>query len=149
MTALAATASCELTNVKFDIDSMDALIVPRGGKRLVFGVQMKATSTDCVTAEQLTYALPIKNYHDLRLGETAAPSLLVVVHLPPNEPDWIAHGESALILKNDAYYLNLLDEPDTTNTDNITIRIPAAQKLTTTSLRTILEYLATNKVLPK
>jgi hypothetical protein len=148
ITALAATAQCEIASVHFDIDSLDALVVPRGGKRLAFGVQMKATSKDCLTVDNLTFDLPIKNYNDLRLGESAAPCLLVVVHLPQSEPDWISHGQDSLILRNNAYYKNLLGHPDTANTSSVRIEIPTTQKLTTQSLQEILHHLASKKVLP-
>lgn len=148
ITAIAASAQCEVLVPKMDYDSLDALVLPTRGGRLPLSVQLKATARECFEDGEVVFDLPIKNYDDLRSPERGIPSLLVVLHLPREEDEWVTHQPDLLLLRNSAYYLNLVGRPAVDNEERVRVRIPIAQRLTKESLLDLLQYVAVHKRLP-
>lgn len=147
ITAIAASAQCEIMVPKMDYDSLDAIVLPTRGVRLPLSLQLKATARECIENDEVVFDLPIKNYDDLRSPERL-PSLLVVLHLPTEEHQWVTHQPDLLLLRNSAYYLNLLGRPEVQNEKTVRVRIPVAQRLTKESLLGLLQYVAVHKRLP-
>ena len=147
VTAVATSTQSEVLIPKMDYNSIDGFILATFGKCPQIGFQLKATSADCVQNDELSFDLPVKNYNDLR-AERSVPSLLVVVHLPENEADWMTHQMDLLSLRNNAYYLNLLGMPDTTNTSTVRVKIPTVLRLTRGALLELLNHVADHKRLP-
>jgi hypothetical protein len=148
VTAIAAAAQCEVLAPKMDFDSVDAQIFSMSGRRPQINVQLKATAQDCVAGDTVVFDLPVKNYNDLRSVERCVPAMLVVLHLPKEELDWISHTIDLLSLRNSAYYYNLSGLPPIENTTTVRLRIPSAQRLTKESLQTLLDHVSKHKRLP-
>jgi hypothetical protein len=138
--------ACERPSV--DDDSVDLRISASG---LVHGtpivrspiieVQLKATSADGLKASHLSFALPVKNYNDLR-QETMAPRLLVVLALPPNPKEWLQQSEEEMISRRCAYWISLLGEPETSNTRTVTVHLPRKNQFSVQSLNDLMERAA-------
>lgn len=148
ITAVAASAQCEVLVPKMDYDSLDALVLPTRGGRLPLSLQLKATAQECIENGEVVFDLPIKNYDDLRDPARGIPSLLVVLHLPREEDRWVTHEPDLLLLRNSAYYLNLLGSVAVHNEKTVRVRIPVAQRLTKDSLLELLQHVADHKRLP-
>lgn len=143
--AVAARAgyACEYTRV--DIDSADLKIAARGyihHQAVVrsprIEVQMKATAADRLGNGYLSFALPIKNYNDLR-EETLVPRLLVVLQLPDNPDEWLNVTEEQMISRRCAYYRSLLGEPPTENRETLTVHLPRQNLLTVPALTDLMK----------
>jgi hypothetical protein len=121
--AVAAIAGFDLAEPKVDVDSIDGCLFSHGGRRPRIEFQAKATSRDVVGDVDLTFPLPRKNYDDLR-ADVIIPRLLIVVVLPAEETDWLAHSEEEMILRHCGYWLSLTEEPEKPNKTSVTVRIP-------------------------
>jgi hypothetical protein len=79
---------------------------------------------------ELSYDLEIPHYNALRApGPTRR--YLVVVIVPGDKPhDWYEEGPDFTVFKRAAYWRDLLNAPDTTNTTKIAVRIPLANRYT-------------------
>lgn len=104
------------------------------------GVQLKATVnwSRNVNDRTISYALDVKNYHDLRATEVVVPRILVVFCLPQEEPDWLGITEEILTLRKCAYWFSLRGMPNTDNVGTVTLRIPRDNLLTKEALRTLM-----------
>jgi hypothetical protein len=148
MTAIAAAAGCELLIPRMDYDSLDGQVISSAGRRPQLCVQLKATSSQCIADGQVTFSLPIKNYDDLRTEERVVPAMLVVLHLPEDRDHWLTHEQDLLLLRNNAYYLNLAGRPAVDNVRSVSVHIPVEQRLTSASLQTLLDHVADHRRLP-
>ncbi|TGM62987.1 DUF4365 domain-containing protein [Leptospira meyeri] len=92
--------------------------------------QLKCTKKIPSVDDYLHFALPIKNYKDLRGSDFLCPRYLIVITTPENANDWINATDSNLILKYCGYYYSLKDEPESDNKDSVTLRIPKTNLLT-------------------
>jgi len=128
--AIAAVRGFATEVTRVDYDSVDATINANGylveDSHLYspeIKVQLKATSSPTIIDNSIHFALPTKNYNDLR-AVTAVPRLLVVLCLPENREEWLAHSAEQLVVKQCAYYVSLREMPDTTNSRSVTVHIP-------------------------
>lgn len=128
LTAVAGAAGLQVT--KFDLDkaSIDAIVMPISGlKGRQVNFQLKATSGDVFDGDNVKFALPIKNYNDLRDPGLTNPHYLVVVHLPGAASDWLSTTLDQLIIHGGAYFANLAGLPETPNAATKTIVFPKSQ----------------------
>lgn len=146
--AVAACAgfACQIINV--DDDSIDVQLAAKGkiNEKSVYrspkiDIQLKATSQDRLSATELAFPLPIKNYNDLR-GESLVPRLLVVLYMPRDERLWLEQTEEEMISRHCAYYRTLLDEPATRNRETVTVHLPREQRLTVSNLQELMAKVA-------
>jgi hypothetical protein len=85
-----------------DYDSIDVTIESIGYidgntnyKRSVkLDLQLKATAVDSNGDEDISFALPLKNYNDLRDSNRAVPALLVVLFMPTDNKNWLVHDKT-------------------------------------------------------
>jgi hypothetical protein len=143
--AVAARAgyACQVINV--DDDSVDVQLAARGWvhERAVFrspkiDVQLKATAQPVLKDDHLAFALPLKNYNELR-EEALVPRLLVVLLLPEDDRHWLEQTEDQMISRHCGYWRTLLGQPATTNATSVTVHLPRRQQLTVVGLRTLME----------
>lgn len=135
--------ACEIT--RNDYDSVDATLTSNGKVDVnsvlespEIKLQLKATENlEEFDTENYKFSLSIKNYNDLR-ANTMTPRLLVVLSLPNEENQWLAHSMDELILRKCAYWVNLKGKPATTNTDNITVYIPKSNVLSPDIIKTLM-----------
>jgi len=102
-------------------------------------LQLKATAVaPTITAkDEFTFALPVKNYDDLR-RRNHVPKLLVLFVMPPDAGDWLVNDENALIARKCCYWCNLLDEPATDNDVSKTVYIPRKNIFTAGTIRCLM-----------
>jgi len=142
--AVAARANCACEHTSVDIDSVDMTIKAAGLaepaclRSPAVEIQLKATATSGHPAESLALRIPRKNYDDLRV-ETAIPRLLVVLHLPEQENEWVELTHEHMISRRCAYWASLLGVAEIeTDQDRVTVHIPTGQRFTPDSLTDIM-----------
>ena len=110
----------------------------------VLDIQLKSSFANITEHEDgsITYNLEVKNYNSLKSTNRMNPLILVVFHMPREEAHWIEQTSDWLKIKKCAYWISLKGSPDTDNTEKISIRIPAENKLTKDSLREIMYKLS-------
>lgn len=141
--AVAAAAGVTLSRADVDDDSIDWGVVAPGGAgalpaRPRVELQLKCTSQDVMHQDHLAYALPLKNYNDLRLIDLVVPRILVVVVVPDAVADWLVQTEDQLVVRRCAYWVSLRGRPDVDNEHSVTVHVPRQQILRPESLQEIL-----------
>ncbi|HLK58631.1 MAG TPA: DUF4365 domain-containing protein [Chthonomonadaceae bacterium] len=143
--AVASHAGFGCDRPGIDRDSVDVTVSARG--QLVatsilwspkLDLQLKATACSAITGDQFSFALPMKNYNDLRVDNTHIPRLLVILTLPEDDADWLNHSEEQLALKRCAYWCNLQGSPASDNENTQTVHIARCNVFSPEVLREML-----------
>ena len=144
--ALGAHAGLNRTSSSVDDDSIDVAFKGKGYHgRLVrspqIEFQLKCTSQDVVSAEgdMIKFPLPRKNYDDLRGTDFASPRYLAVLLVPQELALWIGHNHEYIELHKNCYWLSLRDCEPTENEHTVTVSIPLTQRLTSETLRDMMD----------
>ena len=142
--AVAACAGFAWSVPSVDDDSEDMILSQTGGSGTIrspkLALQLKCTAAPTPAEDPFAFVIKkIKNYNDLRDDSVPVPRILVVVLVPDDLGDWLHHSEAELALRRCGYWLSLRGMPPTTNTANITVRIPRAQTLTVQSLEAMMQ----------
>lgn len=128
LTAVAGAAGLQVTKPELDKASIDAIVMPISGLRgRQVNFQLKATSDDIFDGKNIKFALPIKNYNDLRDPDLTNAHYLVVLHLPGATNAWLSTTVDQLIIHGGAYFANLAGLPETPNATSKTIFFPRSQ----------------------
>lgn len=135
--AVAAVAGYHLSEPRVDEDSVDGTLAGREGRRPKLDFQAKATAAAEFDDAHLLFDLPVKNYNDLRI-ETLVPRVLVVVHMPAAETEWLQQSQAGLLLRQCGYWLSLLGSPEITNRDTVRVRLPLANRFEPVALRALM-----------
>lgn len=104
-------------------------------------LQVKSTSLNIMSEELIRYPLKLKNYNELRKEKTVAPRILVVVLIPENLNEWVNQSENQLCLHRCAYWISLRGQPQTTNTESVTIYIPRKNIFSVDALTTLMQQI--------
>ncbi len=143
--AVAARAGYACQVVHVDDDSVDVQLAARGKvhetavlRSPKIDIQLKATAQQVLKKDHLAFALPVKNYNDLR-EESLVPRLLVVLVLPQDETQWLEQTEEQMISRHCAYWSSLLGREQRENAASVTVRLPRRQQFTVTSLGAMME----------
>jgi len=128
----------ESVDVQFSGDSCGDLRAPR------LEAQTKCTaSLDVVGSNEISFALKLKNYDDLRNPAVILPKILIVVCVPNDIDRW---GNFQLqyktVLKHSAYWLSLKDYPKRDNDYSVTVHLPRVNTFTPASLTEIMTRIA-------
>lgn len=119
--AVAASVGVQVINIKVDNHSVDGTFYSSAGRCPRIDFQLKSTYSHQFPANgNLSFPLPVHNYQHLK-SERCSPQILILLVLPPNEVDWLAHSDEELLIRNCAYWKCLTNAPDTTNTSTINI----------------------------
>jgi len=141
--AVAACAGFSWSVPSVDDDSEDMILGRTGGTGTIrspkLSLQLKCTSALTPTEDPFPFDIKIKNYDDLRDETVPIPRILVVVIVPDDVGDWLAHSEAEMVLRRCGYWVSLRALPTTPNTANITVEIPRTQTLTVQSLKEMME----------
>ena len=150
MMAVCAQAGIDYERMIHDDDSTDGILkkeieLPNGLHYISeLRVQLKATSSpsqynlhDC----DITYALKVKNYNELRQRGTS-PIILCLLILPETESEWIHWSERELLLKGCMYWKDLSGEPLLDNKSSVTVSIGKENVVNVESLNRILMAIA-------
>ena len=144
--ALAAVAGLAVAKPDPDTDSEDLILSARLVHKVrspKVAIQLKCTSSLPKTSNDIAFALPIKNYDDLRPTNLAVPRLLIVLEVPPGEApeDWIAQTHERLCLLHAAYWASLYGYKAVANQSSVTVHIPSERRLTAPVLTSIMAKL--------
>ncbi len=134
--AVASAAGFSISTPEVDDDSVDMTLIGRSfTSRPKIDLQLKCTSEDVLREREVVYPLKRKNYDELRLTGVYVPRLLVVVHVPESDEEWLRHTEDELALRRCAYWVTLRGLPETTNTSKVTVRLPRVNVFDVAGLR--------------
>ena len=113
----------------FDKDGIDLTVLQRGALGLTtstrLDLQIKSYSGDA-QGDPWPFDLPVKSYTGLIATEYQVPRILVVVRVPAEVGDWLAHGEEQLVLRRCGYWRSLRGAPPTENASTVRVQIPRA-----------------------
>ena len=144
--AIAAQAGCNSAKPEVDDDSVDLTLKMKDltdckRSRSEVDIQLKCTTNGDFSQDILSYALPLKNYNDLR-DDVLTPRLLVVVCVPKEIEDWTQQDEKQLSLRNCGYWLSLAGRETTENESTVTVKIPRENVFSTEFLREAMRKIA-------
>lgn len=135
--AVAAAAGYCLSEPDIDRDSIDIQIHAGGHLRPTIQAQLKATINLREVAGNYRFTLKRKNYDDLRIP-TMNPRLLIVLHLPREEADWLSVSPTELMMRHCAYWISLRGMAEI-DQESVTIEVPAENRLDVSGLRVLME----------
>ena len=121
--AVAACAGYQTIRPELDNDSVDGMLIADFGRRPRIDFQAKATSQQIVRGENIHFALPIKNYDDLR-ADTRTSRILIVVLMPEEKRQWLTQTQEQLCLRHCGYWISLEGHQMVSNTTSVTVHIP-------------------------
>ncbi len=129
--AVAAVAGVKVSRTEVDDDSIDVGLERTGGYAPKLDLQLKCTGDVLpVAGGDLSFALKLKNYDDLR-RPTLAPRWLVLMFVPEACPDWLEITSTPeTIVRRCAWWVSLEGAPDVSNSTSVTIQIPRANLFT-------------------
>lgn len=142
--ALAAHAGFNRISSSVDDDSIDVAFKSKGyvGRPIrspQIEFQLKCTSQKVIDGGVLKYALTRKNYDDLRGDDFASPRYLAVLLVPEDVGEWVGHNDEHIELHKSCYWLSLRHHGPTDNAVSVTVSIPLEQRLTTDTLKAMME----------
>lgn len=144
--AVASASGCAYHEYHVDIDAVDIGLKRRTGpgprRSPQIDVQLKSTFQSCLQSDCVAYPLDVPTYNKLRSPDYAVPRILVVLLVHTEFERWLAHSEDELRLFRCAYWASLRGEPETTNSSNITVRIPRTQVFDAVGLDAIFNRVA-------
>ncbi len=92
-----------------------------------FKIQLKCTENISIVNNEVVYDLEADNFNDLVDTSCNIERILVVFHIPHNEPDWISLDAERLILQRCCYWHYMKGEPQTPNAATKRIKFPDSQ----------------------
>jgi hypothetical protein len=151
--AVAAKAgmACSQGNRHEDNNGVDATIAAwapfTGGGKLTevyMNIQLKATYTKLTeTSTHFSFFLRgLNQYNDLRAETVYFDRFLVVLRLPEDHTNWLAHSVDELILKQCAYWVSLRKAPAVSTPTGATVYFPKSQVFSPDQLRTLASHLS-------
>jgi len=146
-----AGMSCKLGSRHDDNRGIDAMVTawlspsePAALTEVSFNVQLKATvTTPADDGSHLSYFLKeVSRYNDLRAATIAVPRILVVLFLPSEATDWLAHSVDDLVMRRCAYWVTLRGAPEVMTMSGTTVKLPKAQVLSPEGITALAECLS-------
>lgn len=139
----AAGYSCQIASRPMDIGGIDIIISGEEQEYSLYPprleVQVKSTSTAVIDDEFIRYPLKLKNYNELRKPKTLVPKILVIILIPDNPGEWVNQSEEELCLRRCGYWLSLKGQPETQNTESVTVYLPRQQLFTVSAVKNIMD----------
>lgn len=147
----AAGYSCQISSRPMDIGGIDVIISGEEQEYSLYPprleIQVKSTSTDIIDDKFVRYPLKLKNYNELRKPKTLVPKILVVVLIPNELSEWVRQSETELCVRRCGYWLSLKGQPETRNTESVTVYLPRTQLFSVDSLKNIMQQIETRGTL--
>ena len=140
--AVAACAGFALSTRNVDDDSVDMSLHRTGGGGTVrspqLDLQLKCKEGAPPTGETFSHSIKLKNYNDLRDSTVPVPRILVVVLVPREVSEWLAHSEDELALRRCGYWVSLRGMPPSDNEHGQAVQVSRAQLFNVDSLQAIM-----------
>jgi hypothetical protein len=131
-----AGMACAVSSRHEDNNGVDANLIAwapfvNGGYLTEIDIKVQLKATIDVPGDDgthLSYFLKgVKRYDDLRAETVDVCRILVVLFLPADDTEWLAHSLDELTLRKCAYWVSLRSAPATTNDSGVTIKLPKQQ----------------------
>lgn len=129
-------------DISFSWDTVNAKI--RSAK---VEAQLKCTSQDVLSFDRVKYPLPLKNYDDLIMDDILVQRILIVVLVPHDPGEWIAHADEYMALRQCGYWVSLRGYPKSANASSVTVEIPIAHAFTVSGLKGIMKRVEEGKLI--
>ena len=134
-----ARAGYTLATPNFDRDGVDIQLGAGGSMRPNLDIQLKATiRLGEGGRDAFRYPLRRRNYDLLRV-RSQVPRILVVLDLPEDKSQWVSISTEELVMKRCAYWADIADFPETTNTETITVTIKKQNRFDVENLRQLMD----------
>ena len=146
-----AGMACAVANRHADNNGVDANVTAwgpfeNGGYLTEVDIKVQLKATIAVPADDgthLSYFLSgPQRYDDLRAATVDIARILVVLFLPANATEWLAHSEDQLALRRCGYWVSLRDAPATANGTGATVKLPKAQVFSPAALKALASRLS-------
>lgn len=138
LSAIAARAHYATSQKDFDRDGVDMTVEAGASFRPKIDFQLKATYRGEIKDGVINYPCPVKNYNKLIIP-TQTPRLLLLYRMPASSDLWLEQTADNAMLRHGGYWVSLKGCDPTTNSDSITIQIPAENSMTVESLRKLMD----------
>ncbi|HAA30403.1 MAG TPA: hypothetical protein DCE56_25340 [Cyanobacteria bacterium UBA8553] len=140
-------ATTPLDQVGVDVTITAVPETPQSKRLTLLDLQVKCTSRDVLTDDEIRYPLPIKNYEELRYEEHSVPRILVLVVVPDNSDEWLYQSQAKLCLKHCGYWISLRGQPATQNQETVTVYLPRKNMFTVDALKSMMQRIKTGGIL--
>ncbi|WP_140725704.1 DUF4365 domain-containing protein [Pseudomonas sp. Hp2] len=141
--ALAAQVGINYATPTVDNDSIDITFIGKDFPGLIrdpqISFQLKCTHQDLRVGDNISFPLGRKNYDDLREVRLSIPRYLAVMEVPESCDDWSQHVDEGTLLRSRCYWVSLKGLPNIEQ-GSITVSVPLAQRLTSSSLAQLLLF---------
>ena len=84
-------------------------------------VQVKTSHNGYLDGDEVVFEIEVEDYRKL-IKRSQTPRILVGVIVPFKEQFWVRASHAHLLLRRCAYWVNLSNWPDTTNSSTLTLR---------------------------
>lgn len=149
--AVAACAGFAWSVPSVDDDSVDMTLHQTGARGTIrspkVDLQLKCKAMASPAEETFSHSIKLKNYDDLRDETVLVPRILVVVLVPDDPADWLAHSEAELAVRRCGYWSSLRGLPASPNATGQTVRMSRLRTFTVEALRAMMARIG-NRQLP-
>ncbi|WP_249645125.1 DUF4365 domain-containing protein [Nocardia sputi] len=141
--AVAAAAGCVVVG-RPEIDEGVDIVLSHTSNRHRAGrarleIQMKATATALAADGASINARITRNRYDyFRTDDPAVAKIVVIMHVPKLQDDWVYLSDDALVVRHRAYWVSLCGFPATSSAD-ITVSAPCSNTFDDITLCKIME----------
>jgi hypothetical protein len=144
--AVAAGAGYTTLSMDLDRDGVDLQVRAGGTMRPSLDIQLKATINLGEPSEgQFRFPLKRRNY-DLLRTQTMVPRILVVLHLPKIETDWLSVTPEQLVMRRCAYWANITGSSETKNQESVTVSVPQKNLFHVEGLKALMQQARTGVI---
>lgn len=133
---VAAAAGCVVYGKPEIDEGVDIVLTHRadihliGDKTAHLEIQMKSSADGPIeNGEYISATLRRSRYDDFRAENITVNKIVVILHMPENQEEWVTLGDTALSLHHLAYWVNLQGLPAIADPEqkSITVRAPTSQ----------------------
>ena len=123
--AVVFDAGFNLTLPVKDVFGIDGTIVAMTGGINRIDFQLKATTKYILSGNDIRYDLRVEDYNRL-VREDDLPRVLILYLMPSDNSQWLIQSRSELCLKECAYWVCLMGEPQSRNVSKVRVSVPTA-----------------------
>ncbi len=118
-------AGFNLTPPVKDVFGIDGTVVSMAGGVNRIDFQLKATTNFHFSGNDVLYDLRVEDYNRL-VREDDVPRVLILYVMPADNSQWLIQSQSELCLKECAYWLCLMGEPQSRNVSTVRVSVSMA-----------------------
>ena len=123
-----------------DLFGIDGTIVSQSGGVNRIDFQAKATTNFQLSGGNILYDLRVEDYNRL-VREDDVPRVLILYLMPSDNSLWLIQSGSELCLKECAYWVCLMGEPQSRNVSTVRVSVPLANMFDQNGLHSMFSQL--------